>query len=1135
MAEEHLLPHTVRELLHRLPAGTDEWDLFPRLTGREQPLWELLTGCIAEDDVETLRRLMAGRTPMHDVLDEAPGYAALHDPVDAPFVHGESAPGRALRAYAALGLALAGAADEAEEHLRTGRSWLSHSAAATRQVASAQGEWSAPTGSRHGARLAGLLAADDIPAEIRAHLSLALLALDGGLPRPVRGPEVTVLAERGGTGADFRLRLDLVRGLPSGLLPDPRTMSAFFGDQGFRGSLEDAWQTSRPAKLRGAVLWSLRNADGPVDHVSDSSFGAAFAVLLTELGRTRGSWAGRLRISRINPDTSVIGAVSAANPRVIESVTGYESKLRVVRQGHRVVVPERDEERARRCRSEATVVGAVTVEEAAKEARRLDLRAVSRLGVGVLATLLAGSLVAWGLASDESERNNRRAVAAELAARAIQLKSSEPRTAGLLALAGYDIDPENDEAKAAIQEVLDSNRNTVRSWVADRTRVDVLAVDDGHRAYTSGVDDAIRVWDTRSGRELAEVKGRAAGLVRSVESGFLAAHDGRDIRLFNASGDKPQALGEVKAPSCTGQYSEIVGWDFTSNGSLLTTVWDGGAVATIDPVSRTVTECVQLRDIAGKKLLDQLSARRIAINADVVSGYSGPGGGADQAVLLLTTNDVVAVDLRTKKVSLLVPAGEVPGNASLVRAAGDLVTLATGGGVLAWNRDTRSRIAYPLGALATRPEAMEQYGDDVVVAGRSGTAVIPVQPGIDSVSEPLSVPSGGRSVAAVQAEDGTVVAAGDARVTVLGNHPVQRTLPSGDPSTGAVFGPGHTLLLTDYRTNSSYGVYSIDLDSEPDPAGAAPPSYEPVTDYPASSAYINDLAISDKFVAAAGQTRGFTAVTVWKRDGTYQQELLMSPVEDRKRKAEDRIAGQVAFVPGARLLVARNALGDVGFWSTRSWDLLGTMPLRSDSTAMAIHGTTGIFTEEGKEKTRLVMVDLVTRKRLRTVAAPHVARLSVSKDGSKLVALDWTRSTVSVLDGRKLTPRGKPLRLPPGDLARDVAISPDGRQVASAMGDHVLVHSLENGQQAMPPLRDTGGNTVVQVNWSPDGAYLTGSTLPPEREHRQPGPVNIWKLTEGSLKRQMCDWAEGGLSPDQWKEHVDESVAYIDLCGDVTR
>ncbi|MER7039945.1 WD40 repeat domain-containing protein [Streptomyces microflavus] len=1135
MSEQRLLPIAVRELLHGLPPGSDEWNLFHRLFGEDQPLWNFLIHCVAEADVQTLHHLMAGRTPLHDVLDEAPGYAALHDSADAPFVDGEPVPARALRAYAALGLALVGEADEAEWHLRTGASWLMRSAAAAHRPTSDRGSPSTPTGSLHEERLAVLLDSDHIPSEVFPQLCLVLLALEGALPRPVSGPRLTVLADRGQTGALFHLQLDLVRGLPSGLLPDPRSMSVFFGDEAFRRSLDDAWQTARPAKLHGAVLWSLRNADGPVDHVNDSSFGAAFAVLLMELGRTRGNWRGRLRLRRVNPRTSVIGAVNAKNPRVIESVTGYESKLSVVEHGHRVVVPKRDEEEARRHGGRATVVGAVTVEEAAKEVRRLDPRALSWLGAGVLAVLLAGSVVLWGAASDASEKNNRRAVAAELAAQAMGLKSTEPRTAGLLALAGYQIDPGNKEAKDAVEEVLETNRNTVRSWVADDVIVDVLAIDDaGNRAYTSGADDVIRVWDTRSKRKLAEVPGRAAGMVRGTESGFLAAHDGRVVRLFDASGDEPELEGEVKAPSCIGPYGEIVGMGFTSNGSELTTVWDEGAVTTVDPVTRTVTGCMRLKDIAGKKLLDQLPVGRTTISADVVASYSGPGGGDDQAVLLLTTNEVVAVDLRTKKVSVLIPGAEVPGEATLVQSSHDTVTLATGGGVLAWDRVGRKRIAYPLGGLSSRPEAMEQDGDHVVIAGKSGTAVIPVRPGIDTASEPLSVPTGGRSVAAVRASDGTVVAAGSARVTVLGNHAAQRALPSADLSTSAAFGSGHTLLLTDYMTNTSHGLYTIDLDTKPNPAGAAPPSYEHSTEYSASSAYINDVAISDKFVVAAGQNRGFSAVTVWKRDGTFQQELLMSPVEDRQRKAEERIAAQVAFAPEANVLVARNAVGEVAIWSTKTWDLLGMIPLKSTSTAMAIHGRTGAFTEGTGKQTRVVLVDLVTRKRLRTSPAPDVARLSVAKDGSRLLAYAWTTNVISVLDPRELTAIRKPLKLPPGEPARDVAISPDGRLVASAVGGQVLVHNLTTGQQAMPPLRDSSGGIVVQLTWSPDGAYLTGVTLLPERERKRPGTVNIWKLAEGSLERRMCDWADGGLSDAEWKQYVDESVDYIDLCKGVT-
>ncbi|WP_329222163.1 WD40 repeat domain-containing protein [Streptomyces sp. NBC_01485] len=1138
MAEDRPQATDVRDLLRGLPPGTNVSELYSRLTGAQQPLWAFLTRCVAEDDAETLRLLMEGRTPLHDVLDEAPSWVDSNEPVAAPFVEDESVPARALRAYAALGLALVGDLENAEEHLRVGTSWLLQSAAAA-PTAIPTPPWTPDPDLRHGERLGTLVTAECAPASVGGHLSLVLLALDGGLPKPLRGPRLTVLADRGDyRGARFELRLDLVRELPPGLLPDPRCMTAFLGDEGFRRSLADAWATARPAKLKGAVLWSLSDGDGPVDHVSDSSFGAAFAVLLTELGRTAARFRGPLRLRRVNPSTAVVGSVSAANPQVVESVTGYNSKLSVVSERDRVVVPKRDEAEARKSNpNQAAIVGVVTVEEAAKAIRRLDGRATSRLLGAVLVTSLVAALVAWGFASHESEQNNRKAVAIGLATKAVKLSGTDPRTAGLLALAGYRIDPKNTDAKDAMQEVLETNRNMVRSWVADKTVVDVLAVDDtGHRVYTSGGADAIRVWDTRSGRKLAAVKGRAAGLVRDTESGILAAHDGRELRLFDTSGDVPQPLGDVKAPSCVGQFSEIKGMAFTANSSALTLVWNDGSVTSIDPVSRTTTACLHLGDIAGKDLAGQLPQGRPVMSADIVPGSTGLDGAADEAVILLTTNDVVSVDLRTKKVSRVVPASEVPRAASLVQASDDMVTLATEGGVLAWDREQKSRIAYPLGGLSSQPKGMQQDGDLVVIAGPSGTAVIPVRSSADSATQTLSVPSGGRSVAAVRASDGTVVAAGDgARVTVLANTPVQRALPPAKPSTGATFGPGHTLLLSDFfMTNSSYGAYTVDIDSAPDFISTAGSSYETVVDYSASASYINSLAMSDKFVAAAGQSGGLGSVQVWKKDGTFLQEILMSPEDDRKRKAPDRIVAQVGFVPEAGLMVARHTSGDVGIWSTKNWDRLGTISLEPGTTAMVLHGRTGYFTEGEGQDTQLVEVDLVTRRKLRTVATPRVARLSLSADGSRLLTLDWETNTVSLLDSGNLKPLIKPLSMPAGDIATEAEISPDGRLVATAQGDHVLVHNLASGRQTMPPLHDTNGNDVVSLAWSPDGAYLVGATLPSVRASRNPGPVDIWKLAEGSLEKRMCDWADGDLSRDEWKKYVNSSVEYINLCEGVT-
>ena len=73
------------------------------------------------------------------------------------------------------------------------------------------------------------------------------------------------------------------------LVPDPSSMLLFSADPRFRSGLETAWRTGWTARRRndrrgrrgrsrriGAVLWSLRDADGPVDHVQDISLTAVF-------------------------------------------------------------------------------------------------------------------------------------------------------------------------------------------------------------------------------------------------------------------------------------------------------------------------------------------------------------------------------------------------------------------------------------------------------------------------------------------------------------------------------------------------------------------------------------------------------------------------------------------------------------------------------------------------------------------------------------------------------------------------------------------------------------------------------------------------------------------------------------------
>ncbi|MGW1893378.1 hypothetical protein ACWCP6_24490 [Streptomyces sp. NPDC002004] len=1136
MAEDPLA--SIRTLLTDLPDQLDD-DLLARLDGHEQPVWALLKELVATDDESALRRLLNDRTPLHELLEERAHYTQLTEPAEPPYHPDEPSVVHALRSCAALGLALVGDAESAAERLREGMSWLPRSRSATSTTAA--DSWSPPD-TRHGERLRTLLA-PHLTDPVGGFLAAVLPALDGAPVPTGSSPRMTVLVDTGAYGMRLTLELTLVSDGPSCLVPNPHLMMGFLGDDRFQRALQAAWQ-GRPSALNGTVMWSLCNADGPVSQVFDGSLSAAFAVLLTELDRTRSGLRRFVRVRRINPDTAVVGRVSEESPGSVLSVAGYDSKLPEALADSRVIVPRADEDEARRVFGEnpdaPEIVAVETVQQAARQARRTDGRVVVRM-VGsllVLSLLVLGGL--WGAAVFDGEAQQRKAVAADLAAQANTLKSTDPRAAGLIALAGYEIDPENKRAVEAMREVLETNRNTVRSWVAGRTLVDALAVDkSGRRAYTSGDDEMTTVWDIRTGRRLARMKGLAAQLVREDTTGILAAHDGRDITLYDATGDVPERLARMPAPGCVGRYSEIVSMGFTDKGSTLTALWDDGGIESVDTVSHTVTACLQVRNLTRSDQLPSGTRGRLVIGASVVPDAVAPTAdgkpGHDEAVLLLSNNVVLAVDLRKDAARTIVKDGDVPGDVSAVAASGDHLLLATGNGVALWDRSTRAIVANPLGGIAMKPTSMTLYSGQALLTGTDGTALVPLSGDSSAIGggtpRPLSRPVGAPALAAVRAGDGNVVTVGnDARVTVLSDTPVQLALPPAKPSTGAYFGRGHTLLLSDFFNDTSYGTYTIRVDRPPRTGRASGSDYPVVRNFEASAAYLGDLSMSDAFVAAAGQVGGRGTARVWKRDGTFVEDLQLPGQDDPAQEGTKRLITRVAFTDsGPGLLVARHISGRVGIWSTRDWDLRGTVKLRPGTAAMALHGRRGVFVEGDGRSARLVQVDLDTRKVLRRVPAPSVYRLSYSSDGSKLAALAWGNK-VQLLNGSDLTPVRPALQLPKGDIAGDMALSPDGGRVAMALKDQVLVYTLDTGLPAAPPLNDVGGNRIADLSWSHDGAYLAGATLMPVRDLKRPGPVDIWKMKDAPWQQQMCKWAGGGLTRAEWKQYVDPSESYVDIC-----
>ncbi|MFF3772618.1 hypothetical protein [Streptomyces sp. NPDC002232] len=1149
MADEPSAPLDVGKLLvgPRLPMGERS---APRqaLLSTAQPALAYLRGRIAAEDVAALRLVRDGTTQVHTLMTpRAAARTTVADLADhPPFRPARDAePGvvQALRASAALGLALVDDLDGAAAQLTAGILWLDKSWA---RLPSPDGPVegllrSLPSGGAgHPARIRRLLDGLGPPdRDASLPLLLWLLTLDGALPEPRPVASASVLFDGGNTGVRGALSVAVLPEGPPALVPDPRTMSGFRADEKFHASLRHAW-IAAGGDVRGTVLWSLTDDEGVTAMATDPSLGCAFAVLLHAVRRAQSGRVRRLTTGwrRLNPRIALIGALDGSTEGRLTSVGGYEAKLSVVDNGQTVVLPHEDRLRALEAwegdRS-ARLRPVHTIAEAAKAAHTVDMPAVLRSLRPVIAVLLALAVIGLGATYAQylrGETKDRQKRAADLVAKAMTRRGSEPRLAGLLALAAQRIAADTPNAEQAMRDVLEANSGLRISWKASPGSVDSVAVDDARdRVYTTGSDPYLKSWDLRTGKPLGFVKGEFGGLVFGPKSGMLAARGKDGTLLFSAQGAVPKLLGALPGPTCAGPDTYPVATAFTESGSRLVEVRNDGTIVQYDLLTREQSACH--RAGPGGDTRNRWSVVDAALATS--PWVSGQLPAEERAVLLLDDNTVVSVGLDSHKVQAEIENQDIPGRATAIGADDGLVMLATPGGVLAWDRVRKRPLDYPVGGLADSPKVLIGHGGSVVIAGDEGAALIPLGTGGDAAaSRGLERPRGGATGAAAIGESFTVVTAGrDGWVGVLDRRPGPLGLLPGEASSTATFDSDGSLLLTDVSGNLSYGLQRIrpgPLAYQQDPAMA---EYPILTEYPASGHFINDAASSPAFVAAAGQFRGASHIVVWKRDGTWLKDLR--PPNADQGTSSHRIAVGVGFVPDKELLVARHVDGPLYLWSTRTWKPLGTVALgASEGLGFTLHESRPLalaLERPGAADARLVLVDLVTRT-TRAVDTPRVHRFAWSRDG-KRVALLGLDNTVRFLDA-DLHGTGAPLRLT-GAVTEpsSIALSPDGARVAVGYGDRVTVRDTGTGDPLLPELQVSGTDRIIHLRWSPDGQVLAGITRSSVgREGDRPaGPVELWRVGSVDWGEVLCRWTGSGLTEEEWKEFV-APEPYVDLCAE---
>jgi len=543
---------TLHELLDRtLSAGDGE-----NLTGVRQHLVHAIRRAVAERDTAVLTRVWQEDLELHKSMPAASRHRIETRALDEPYRRKQPPTAHALRALAALGLALvADDEEQARECLRGAECWLAVSCICPPEPVTTQppgreqvGRLLAELGIPDGSRIARLTEPATLHDPVRLTAWIWLLDLAGLLPHRKPGPACGVLFDEGKDGLRGTLSLTAIPGLPPILSPDPAMMTLCSADPGFQQMLGNVWAlAARPA---GAVLWSVGTDGRQPTRITGPSIGGAFAVLHREVQPRR--------LERLRPGflvrrdrTLIIGAVSQHAANRLLPVDGYEKKLKEVDKRDRLIVPERDIERAHKAAASAgvspTIHPVTTLDQAARRSRVPQLRQALAAGIVVaVAAAVTGGVVAAVQAKNRAQTQAALGVsetgnaAKALQDRAATRASTDPALALGLSAAAVRLDP-TPAARGNLVALLTSTRyrGSIVPNSAPGGAADIQLSADGTVMLSTGQQRGV-LWAGDGGRRWTE-----RGHLRqdtwqtpalSPGGRLIAVPGERDVRLLDITG-----------------------------------------------------------------------------------------------------------------------------------------------------------------------------------------------------------------------------------------------------------------------------------------------------------------------------------------------------------------------------------------------------------------------------------------------------------------------------------------------------------------------------------------------------------------------------------------------------------------------
>ncbi len=278
-----------------------------------------------------------------------------------------------------------------------------------------------------------------------------------------RKRSVRVLFDTSTAGVTGMLTLRVVSQGPPGLFPDPEAMAFLSTNPAFALALTAAWRncSAEQSSPMPCVLWSLSHEGDRLSSIQGRSLGAAFAVALADLVRSRGArlWSSRI-LQGFSGATAITGTV--AEDGSIGRVGGLDRKFAIALQRNWSVVAPAENEADGNVPAGLNVHWVSTVGQARTRALRwvrwkvaTAIAVVLGLGFGAAAWGFVGTQIQTAKANADNERKQK--LVLTLLTKAAARRDNDPVVAlrlGLAALATQSYD----ETRAGLVDTLTAGR-----------------------------------------------------------------------------------------------------------------------------------------------------------------------------------------------------------------------------------------------------------------------------------------------------------------------------------------------------------------------------------------------------------------------------------------------------------------------------------------------------------------------------------------------------------------------------------------------------------------------------------------------------------------------------------------------------